>query len=292
MAMADCPNCGASLPPADRTCPSCRADASIWLARSGQVYGPYTLADLEQAKAEGRIGPEDMVRVGGQQQWQPLAGFMGLPVALPPPPPPPGAPPGYAPARPPRSTLESLAIALVVLCVGSAILGVLAIAAAILFPVFAKAREKARQTSCMANVRLVSLGMMMYAQDHGDRFPPAPLTPESRTSADGIISSIKPESAQAFWPSDNWRSLTLPYVKNAQVYICPVTQSAYSYQVNDALYGLPLKRVKDPAVMAGIYDSGFLTGWPPGPHNKGWNVGFVDGHVKWAQSNSSVKTKP
>jgi prepilin-type processing-associated H-X9-DG protein len=71
-----------------------------------------------------------------------------------------------------------------------------------------------------------------------------------------------------------------------------VTQSAYSYQLNDALYGLPLKRVKDQAATVGIYDSGFLTGSPSGPHNGGWNVSFVDGHVKWMRSNSGVRTRP
>jgi prepilin-type N-terminal cleavage/methylation domain-containing protein/prepilin-type processing-associated H-X9-DG protein len=48
------------------------------------------------------------------------------------------------------------------------VIAIIAILAAILFPVFAQAREKARQTSCLSNVKQISLGMMMYAQDYDE----------------------------------------------------------------------------------------------------------------------------
>ena len=49
------------------------------------------------------------------------------------------------------------------------VIAIIAILAAILFPVFAKAREKARQTSCLSNVKQIALGMLMYAQDYDER---------------------------------------------------------------------------------------------------------------------------
>ena len=53
------------------------------------------------------------------------------------------------------------------------VIAIIAILAAILFPVFAKAREKARQTSCLNNVKQLTLAMMQYAQDHDERWPGA-----------------------------------------------------------------------------------------------------------------------
>ncbi|MFO8079838.1 MAG: prepilin-type N-terminal cleavage/methylation domain-containing protein, partial [Armatimonadota bacterium] len=50
------------------------------------------------------------------------------------------------------------------------VIAIIAILAAILFPVFARAREKARQTSCLSNLKQLGLGMQMYAQDYDERF--------------------------------------------------------------------------------------------------------------------------
>ena len=51
------------------------------------------------------------------------------------------------------------------------VIAIIAILAAILFPVFAKAREKARQISCLSNMKQLSLGFLQYAQDSDERFP-------------------------------------------------------------------------------------------------------------------------
>jgi prepilin-type N-terminal cleavage/methylation domain-containing protein len=48
------------------------------------------------------------------------------------------------------------------------VIAIIAILAAILFPVFARAREKARQTSCLNNVKQIALGVLMYAQDYDE----------------------------------------------------------------------------------------------------------------------------
>ena len=51
------------------------------------------------------------------------------------------------------------------------VIAIIAILAAILFPVFAQAREKARQTSCVSNLRQLGMAMMMYVQDNDDTYP-------------------------------------------------------------------------------------------------------------------------
>src|SRR5690349_19366143 len=51
------------------------------------------------------------------------------------------------------------------------VIAIIAILAAILFPVFAKAREKARQTSCLSNCKQIGTGLMMYSQDYDETYP-------------------------------------------------------------------------------------------------------------------------
>src|SRR5437762_2167194 len=52
------------------------------------------------------------------------------------------------------------------------VIAIIAILAAILFPVFARAREKARQTSCLSNLKQIDIGFLMYVQDYDEQFPP------------------------------------------------------------------------------------------------------------------------
>jgi len=77
------------------------------------------------------------------------------------------------------------------------VIAIIAILAAVLFPVFAKAREKARQTSCINNCKQLGLAFMQYVQDNDEKFP----------------STIN-------WGSD-WAYNIYPYVKSAGVYKCP-----------------------------------------------------------------------
>ena len=52
------------------------------------------------------------------------------------------------------------------------VIAIIAILAAILFPVFARARENARRSSCLSNMKQIGLGMMQYSQDNDERYPP------------------------------------------------------------------------------------------------------------------------
>ncbi len=98
------------------------------------------------------------------------------------------------------------------------VIAIIAILAAILFPVFAKAREKARQTSCLSNVRQIATGILSYVQDNDETFPLA---------YQWIGGSI---SMYNTWiPTPGWlgrhnmgpMNAIQPYVKNTQLYKCP-----------------------------------------------------------------------
>ncbi|MBD3292375.1 MAG: prepilin-type N-terminal cleavage/methylation domain-containing protein [Armatimonadia bacterium] len=178
------------------------------------------------------------------------------------------------------------------------VIAIIAILAAILFPVFARAREKARQTSCLSNLKQIALGALMYAQDY-----------DERTLKNGD------------WDGTHYWQLTIePYTKNEQIFACPSDgrgdfmyhgQHLYFGYANMTHRGQVLANIKKPAqtVMTGdgchpaveyprgatpdccgawrsIYQGGWCenSGAPePGDmhHNEGNNVAFFDGHAKW-----------
>jgi len=89
------------------------------------------------------------------------------------------------------------------------VIAIIAILAAILFPVFAKAREAARKTACINNLKQLSTGVMMYAQDYDETMPSANFAGLGATPA---------------WASYNWSyiwTLIDPYIKNTGVLACP-----------------------------------------------------------------------
>ncbi len=91
------------------------------------------------------------------------------------------------------------------------VIAIIAILAAILMPVFAQAREKARQAGCQSNLKQIGMAFRMYVQDYDERFPnncPNPRVVCERRERAGC------------W--DGWVSnLLVPYEKNYQIYICP-----------------------------------------------------------------------
>ena len=90
-------------------------------------------------------------------------------------------------------------------------LPIIAILAAILFPVFAKAREKARQSTCQSNLKQIGVGIMQYAQDYDEMLP-----------ANYIYES---PGANLMW----WDDLIQPYTKNYQVLLCPSNTPGNQY---------------------------------------------------------------
>lgn len=81
------------------------------------------------------------------------------------------------------------------------VIAIIAILAAILFPVFANAREKARQTACLSNMKQIGVGCMMYMQD-----------------SDGVY---VPQTGLGAVPLTFWIDHVDPYIKSKQVYVCP-----------------------------------------------------------------------
>jgi len=94
------------------------------------------------------------------------------------------------------------------------VIAIIAILAAILFPVFALAREKARQTSCLSNIKQLGLGVMQYTQDFDELYPANYL----------IAAPINGGTSTAF----TWDQAIYPYVKSKQVYTCPDDAFAYT----------------------------------------------------------------
>src|SRR5580704_11355479 len=81
------------------------------------------------------------------------------------------------------------------------VIAIIAILAAILFPVFAKVREKARQTACLSNVKQLGLAFAQYSQDYDEKYPNG-------------INSYSP-------PGAGWGGQVYSYVKSVNVYKCP-----------------------------------------------------------------------
>ncbi|MCS7192590.1 MAG: DUF1559 domain-containing protein [Armatimonadetes bacterium] len=92
------------------------------------------------------------------------------------------------------------------------VIAIIAILAAILFPVFSRAREKARQSSCTSNLRQLGLACMMYAQDYDENLPYGHLG--------GNWCGEPPNR-----PVISWRHTLPPYIKNSQLFVCPSRSS-------------------------------------------------------------------
>src|SRR5438270_6868122 len=89
------------------------------------------------------------------------------------------------------------------------VIAIIAILAAILFPVFAQAREKARQASCQSNMKQLSTAILMYAQDYDESY---------------LKSEFVNQNDWGSWPQNHrlWSSVTVigPYIKNTGVFRC------------------------------------------------------------------------
>ncbi len=176
------------------------------------------------------------------------------------------------------------------------VIAIIAILAAILFPVFARAREKSRQASCLSNVKQLALGNLMYAQDYDERSLPY----TTGMSGSGY----------------NWFELVQPYTKNWNIIVCPSQSIAtpwsgvwrISYGINrnasclgdaPATAGPNLATITLPAETGMITDvrahdneseafptfySAVNGAWGDvisSRHNEGSNFAFYDGHAKW-----------
>jgi len=185
------------------------------------------------------------------------------------------------------------------------VIAIIAILAAILFPVFARAREKARQASCQSNLKQIGLAMNMYATDHDGILPKFDDPPENH----GLPAVLDPRRPDLGNWLNAWYDLVMPYTKNQNLVECPsdpVTANTpktvmwgwcywSSYGMNWRHQGwngdqpMAIDRYTYPAetiiVADGLWSWWF---WPScwtlsaQRHNEGMNALCVDGHVKFA----------
>jgi prepilin-type N-terminal cleavage/methylation domain-containing protein len=185
------------------------------------------------------------------------------------------------------------------------VIAIIAILAAILFPVFAKAREKARQAACGSNCRQIGLALMMYAQDYDET----------------LVMRYYGASGQL-----SWKDVMVPYLKSSDIYRCPSNPRArkpdaqgryaggYAMYLpdqnispvigNGAAYPQPMAGIANPAssliILEHSYnwadtgpwlqynepakDGGAIAGpseWNSGHDVAAGNIIYLDGHAKY-----------
>ena len=180
------------------------------------------------------------------------------------------------------------------------VIAIIAILAAMLFPVLARAREKARQTSCLSNVKQIMLANLMYADDYDERI---------------VTESYVGAGSGGWWTNPGvvmWWMILDPYLNNRDILLCPSQSDNYQggafnadwlcgYGFNCGFMGRqhlahiprPSERIligdkwggHDPRVSP-TSRTGGCNGWRPSYgwnayHNEGSNYGFLDGHAKW-----------
>ena len=166
------------------------------------------------------------------------------------------------------------------------VIAIIAILAAILFPVFGRARENARRSSCQSNLKQIGLGLLQYAQDYDERMAPM----------------VNQSNGFQFWPN-----LIFPYVKSKQIFDCPSFTNAsnntvqtgsgdrLSYGYNTGIMsgsgdvlgnpaGLSLSAFNNVAELGVIFetnldadgDRGGGYGGGGGPYNGGYPIAWFD----------------
>ena len=117
-----------------------------------------------------------------------------------------------------KNHLRNQAFTLIELLV---VIAIIAILAAILFPVFARARENARRASCQSNLKQIGLGVLQYMQDYDESMPP------TYVGSDYTYNNPSTNSYK-------WMDACYPYIKSEQVFVCPsdTINPPYTYYKN------------------------------------------------------------
>ncbi len=148
------------------------------------------------------------------------------------------------------------------------VIAIIALLAAILFPVFASARAKGRDATCLSNLHQIGLALQAYGTDWGERFPLA----NNRPSTDG---------------PPGLPTVLGTYVRNSRIFRCPsdfdgywqAEGTSYDYALGMLNVGMPVQRMDKPWGMNNSRTpilSDFSDNW----HVSGVHCLYVDGHVK------------
>ena len=203
------------------------------------------------------------------------------------------------------------------------VIAIIALLAAILFPVFGRARENARRSSCQSNLKQLGLGFMQYVQDYDERYPM--FTWDYAANSNGDQGWATPGVGGG-------PQVVMTYVGNIQVLQCPSETTLgvswppsstqwcdYFYNKNigpDVVGGLQVSKLEAPTLTILLGESRSFkalnrsTGnadsaggnvatakddWDPAVagsrHFDGGNYSFTDGHVKWLKRNAVTKDK-
>ncbi len=160
------------------------------------------------------------------------------------------------------------------------VIAIIAILAAILFPVFARAREKARQASCTSNMKQIALAILMYAQDYDEKVPYA-------VTGWGDWGCPPTASGGQYW----WRLMVAPYIKNTQIFYCPSVGTfgpgCQIYGINSRAFLLwppdvrPLGRIGRPAEVALLAEAASWAPDAPGDRLDPMSWGEPTGGAHW-----------
>lgn len=203
------------------------------------------------------------------------------------------------------------------------VIAIVSILASLLLPVFATARENARRTSCQSNLKSIGLAIAQYTQDNDETYPlailgqPGPGTYVTQTdsSMPGAKFIVNDGGSTGNWIT--WMDTIQPYARSTALFTCLSAhiKQVPAYGYNSAFSGwrrssygggsgsapMALAEVKRPAetIMLLDYNSGYsiyANGFEYGvwtttavyqpiiwPHLEGGNIGYADGHVKWAK---------
>jgi len=169
------------------------------------------------------------------------------------------------PAALPAAPNQRLAFTLVELLV---VVAIIALLAAILFPVFSLARENARRTSCQSNLKQIGLGLLQYSQDNDEM--------ATRDTYGPIYNPYGP-SASDRW---KWMDVIYPFVRNTQVFSCPSDTLSSPYVYDQPGVGGGGTNYGSYAINS--TDSGFVGEGPAGNNHDVFIASFVNpSNIAW-----------
>jgi len=225
--------------------PKGRADQNEqnwWMSRGGEVYGPYDYQTVLFCRRDDRIVDDDYVKCG-EEPWRRAS--EALPEARPA-----AAAARTSPPHPSRPSSQKWIIIAVIAGAAFMLLAALAIFAAILLPVFGRAKEKAQEAASLSNVKQLGMAVLMYAADHEETLPEA----------------------------NSWEEAIAEYVgDNKAIFICPATGQSYTF--NEALSCVDLKDLDNPQQTPMLWAPLRVTKRAAGPYQGQFAVCYADGHA-------------